>query len=99
MVEFIGRRILQIIPVLLGVSVIVFFMVRAIPGDPAQILLGQNATQEQVHQLRASMGLDKPVFVQYGLFLRGAITGDLGESIVTGRSVTTELLVRFPATL
>ena len=58
MVEFIGRRILQIIPVLLGVSVIVFFMVRAIPGDPAQILLGQNATQEQVHQLRASMGLD-----------------------------------------
>src|SRR5688572_21677193 len=74
-------------------------MVRAIPGDPAQILLGQNATQEQVHQLRASMGLDKPVFVQYGLFLRDAITGDLGESIVTGRPVTTELLVRFPATL
>jgi peptide/nickel transport system permease protein len=99
LVEFIGRRILQIIPVLLGVSVIVFFMVRAIPGDPAQILLGQNATQEQVHQLRASMGLDKPVFVQYGLFLRDAITGDLGESIVTGRPVTTELLVRFPATL
>jgi peptide/nickel transport system permease protein len=90
---------LQIIPVLLGVSVVVFFMVRAIPGDPAQILLGQNATQEQVAQLRAQMGLDKPVIVQYLVFLRDAFTGDLGQSIVTGRAVTTELLVRFPATL
>jgi peptide/nickel transport system permease protein len=74
-------------------------MVRAIPGDPAQIILGQQATQEQVQQLRAHMGLDKPVFVQYGLFLRDAITGDLGNSIATGQPVTTELLVRFPATL
>jgi peptide/nickel transport system permease protein len=85
--------------VLLGVSIVVFFMVRAIPGDPAQIILGQQATQEQVQQLRAHMGLDKPVFVQYGLFLRDAITGDLGNSIATGQPVTTELLVRFPATL
>jgi peptide/nickel transport system permease protein len=85
--------------VLLGVSFVVFFMVRAIPGDPAQILLGQQATQEQVAQVRESMGLDKPVIVQYGLFLRDALTGDLGQSIVTGRAVTTELLVRFPATL
>jgi peptide/nickel transport system permease protein len=90
---------LQIIPVLLGVSIVVFFMVRAIPGDPAQILLGQNATQEQVAQLRTQMGLDKPVILQYVVFLRDALTGDLGQSIVTGRAVTTELLVRFPATL
>jgi peptide/nickel transport system permease protein len=90
---------LQIIPVLLGVSVVVFFMVRAIPGDPAQILLGQQATQEQVQELREQMGLDKPVIVQYGLFLKDAVRGDLGTSIVTGRPVTTELLVRFPATL
>jgi peptide/nickel transport system permease protein len=90
---------LQIIPVLIGVSIVVFFMVRAIPGDPAQILLGQLATQERVEQLRESMGLDKPVIVQYGLFLKDAIQGDLGTSIVTGRPVTTELLVRFPATL
>jgi peptide/nickel transport system permease protein len=81
------------------VSIVVFFMVRAIPGDPAQILLGQLATQERVEQLRESMGLDKPVIVQYGLFLKDAIQGDLGTSIVTGRPVTTELLVRFPATL
>ena len=99
MVEFIGRRILQIIPVLLGVSIIVFFMVRAIPGDPAQILLGQTATQEQVQTMRAQMGLDKPVPVQYVLFLRDAFTGDLGESIVTGRPVTVELMARLPATL
>lgn len=84
---------------LLGVSIIVFFMVRAIPGDPAQILLGQQATDEQVQQLRAHMGLDKPVIVQYAVFLRDAVTGDLGDSIVTGRPVITELLVRFPATL
>lgn len=73
-------------------------MVRAIPGDPAQMILGQNATETQVQELRASMGLDKPVLVQYGIFLRDAATGDLGESIVTGRPVTTELLERLPAT-
>jgi peptide/nickel transport system permease protein len=77
---------------------VVFFMVRAIPGDPAQILLGQNATQEQVQALTAKMGLDRPVLVQYGLFLKDAVRGDLGDSIVTGRPVTTELLVRLPAT-
>jgi peptide/nickel transport system permease protein len=78
---------------------VVFFMVRAIPGDPAQILLGQNATQEQVQALTAKMGLDKPVPIQYLLFLKDAVRGDLGDSIVTGRPVTTELLVRLPATL
>jgi peptide/nickel transport system permease protein len=81
------------------VSIVVFFMVRAIPGDPAQLLLGQQATQEQVAQVRENMGLDKPVIVQYGIFLVDALRGDLGQSIVTGRPVTTELLARFPATL
>ena len=90
---------MQIIPVLLGVSIVVFFMVRAIPGDPAQIMLGQQATQEQVEALRERMGLDKPVIVQYGLFLKDALRGDLGTSTSTGRPVTTELLARFPATL
>ena len=80
-------------------SIVVFFMVRAIPGDPAQLLLGQQATQEQVAQVRQNMGLDKPVIVQYGIFLVDALRGDLGQSIVTGRPVTTELLARFPATL
>jgi peptide/nickel transport system permease protein len=89
---------LQIIPVLLGVSIVVFFMVRLIPGDPAQIMLGQQATPEQVQQVRENMGLDKPIFVQYGLFLKDAVRGDLGDSIVTGRPVTTELMMRLPAT-
>lgn len=84
---------------LIGVSVLVFFMVRLIPGDPAQILLGQTASQERVQELRAQMGLDRPLPVQYLLFVRGAVTGDLGDSIVTGRPVTEELLARFPATL
>src|SRR3712207_286419 len=74
-------------------------MVRAIPGDPAQILLGQTATQEQVQAMRAQMGLDKPVPVQYLVFLKDAFTGNLGESIVTGRPVTVELMARLPATL
>ncbi len=90
---------MQIIPVLLGVSIVVFFMVRAIPGDPAQLLLGQQATKAQVERVRENMGLDKPIFVQYGLFLVDAVQGDLGDSIVTGRPVTTELAERFPATL
>jgi peptide/nickel transport system permease protein len=81
------------------VSIVVFFMVRAIPGDPAQLLLGQQATQAQVAQVRENMGLDKPIFVQYGLFLADAVRGDLCDSIVTGRPVTTELAERFPATL
>ena len=73
-------------------------MVRAIPGDPAQIMLGQQATQAQIQQVTENMGLDKPIFVQYGLFLKDALMGDLGDSVVTGRPVTTELLVRLPAT-
>lgn len=74
-------------------------MVRAIPGDPAQILLGQQATEDQVAEMRADLGLDQPIIVQYGLFLRDAAVGDLGDSIVTGQPVTTELVNRFPATL
>ena len=73
-------------------------MVRAIPGDPAQVMLGQQATPEQVQQVRENMGLDKPIFVQYGLFLKDALRGDLGNSIVTGQPVTTELMRRLPAT-
>ena len=84
---------------LLGVSIVVFVMVRAIPGDPAQILLGQAATPDQVAEVRTRLGLDKPLPVQYFLFLRDALTGDLGDSLVVGQPVTAVLLERFPATL
>jgi peptide/nickel transport system permease protein len=73
-------------------------MVRAIPGDPAQIMLGQTATEAQVQELRNQLGLDEPLPVQYLLFVKGAVRGDLGDSIVTGRPVTSELLERLPAT-
>ncbi len=74
-------------------------MVRAIPGDPAQIMLGQTATEAQVAEVRNRLGLDEPLPVQYLVFLKGAVRGDLGDSIVTGRPVVNELLVRLPATL
>jgi peptide/nickel transport system permease protein len=85
--------------VLLGVSIVVFVMVRAIPGDPAQILLGQAATPDQVADVRQRLGLDEPLVVQYLVFIRGALTGDLGDSLVVGQPVTSVLLERFPATL
>jgi peptide/nickel transport system permease protein len=84
---------------LIGVSIVVFCMVRAIPGDPAQIMLGQTASPSQIQEIRNSMGLDEPLPVQYLIFVKDAVRGDLGDSIVTGRPVTSELLVRFPATL
>jgi peptide/nickel transport system permease protein len=90
---------LQLIPVLFGVSVIVFVMVRAIPGDPAQILLGQAATPQQIAEVRSRLGLDESLPTQYLLFLRDALTGDLGDSLVLGQPVTTVLIDRFPATL
>lgn len=83
---------------LLGVSLVVFCMVRAIPGDPAQIMLGQSATQAQVAEVRGRLGLDEPLPIQYLLFLKDAVRGDLGDSLVTGRPVTAELFERFPAT-
>jgi peptide/nickel transport system permease protein len=84
---------------LLGVSFVVFFMVRAIPGDPAQILLGQTATPEAVKEVRTRLGLDEPIVIQYVLFLRDAATGDLGDSLVEGKPVTATLIDKFPATL
>jgi len=74
-------------------------MVRAIPGDPAQILLGQTATPERIQEVREQLGLNQPVPVQYLIFLKDAATGDLGDSIIEGRPVTEVLLDRFPATL
>jgi ABC-type dipeptide/oligopeptide/nickel transport system permease component len=87
------------IPVLVGVSVIVFSLVRLIPGDPVELLLGEDYTQEAYEKLRAEWGLDKPIHIQYLIFLKQLLHGDLGDSIRSGRPVTQELLERLKNTL
>jgi peptide/nickel transport system permease protein len=93
------RRSLTIIPVLLGVSVLVFSFVHLIPGDPALTMLGERATPEKVAQVRARLGLDRPIWQQYLLYVGNALQGDLGVSIVRGDPVASDLLRRFPATV
>lgn len=92
MLNFIARRLLLAIPVLLGVSILVFLVLYLIPGDPAQILLfGSSPTPEQVEQLRQQLGLDQPLPVQFVGFLGRIIRGDLGESYMTGQKVASEI--------
>ena len=93
------RRILMVIPVLLGMSLVVFFMIRAIPGNPAQVILGQQASKEAVEALTQKLGLDEPWYVQYAKYLGGLLTGDLGESIRTGVAVSEEIWPYLAATL
>jgi peptide/nickel transport system permease protein/oligopeptide transport system permease protein len=97
--RYIIRRLLLMIPVLMGVSVIVFSLVRLIPGDPAELLLGEDYTQEAAEELRAEWGLDKPIYTQYLIFLKQLLRGDLGDSIRSGRPVTQELSERFKNTV
>lgn len=87
------------IPVVIGVSIIVFAIIRMIPGDPARAMAGVNATPEFIEQVRVRHALDQPLHVQYGRFMANLVQGDLGRSIFSGRPVTTEIGVRFPRTL
>jgi peptide/nickel transport system permease protein len=93
------RRSLTIVPVLLGVSVLVFSFIHLIPGDPALTMLGERATPEKVAEVRARLGLDRPIWRQYVLYIGNALQGDLGVSIVRGDPVARDLLRRFPATV
>ncbi len=93
------RRSLTVVPVLLGVSVLVFSFVHMIPGDPALTMLGERATPEKVAEVRARLGLDRPIWQQYVLYFGHVLHGDLGVSVVRGDPVTTDLLRRFPATV
>ena len=83
MLSYVGRRLLQLIPVLLGMVFIVFMMIRAIPGNPAQVILGQQATAEAVAAMNAKLGLDQPWYIQFFKYLGGILQGDLGESMRT----------------
>ena len=98
MLRYLIRRLLLTIPVLLGVATLVFALIHFIPGDPAQAMLGEGATPEEVHQLRERLGLNRPLIVQYGSFLRGLVRGDLGVSLRNDQPVTRQILERMPAT-
>lgn len=97
--RYIFRRLLLLIPVMLGVSFLVFTIMFFTPGDPAKILLGERAPEAEVQALRTQMGLDDPFFVQYGRFIFNALRGDLGRSLTTRRPAALELFARFPATM
>src|SRR6266508_701188 len=99
MTTYILRRLAQMVPVLFVISLFVFFLVRLVPGDPAAIMLGNRATPENISKLRASLKLDSPYWVQYGVFLRNAVQGDLGESSRKREPVTNIVLDRLPPTL
>ncbi len=99
MLAYIIRRILILIPTLLGVSILVFVMLHLTPGDPAELLLGERATEEALVELREHLGLNEPLYVQYGMFLKRLMKGDLGETIWTRQQVWTEVKERFPATI
>ncbi|MFD2680167.1 ABC transporter permease [Bacillus seohaeanensis] len=98
MFQYTIRRLLQLIPVLLGMTIIVFGIIHAIPGDPAQVILGQQASKEAVEALRSQLGLDNPWFVQYIDYLKGLFQGDLGESIRTKTAVEDEIWPYLAAT-
>lgn len=99
MYQYIIRRLLLTIPVVIGVSIIVFGIIRLLPGDPARALAGVNATPEYIQQVREQYGLDDPVYVQYWNFISNMVQGDLGTSTFSNRPVTTEISERFPRTL
>ena len=99
MLRFIVRRLLQLIPILFGLSILVFVWIRSLPGSPAQALLGERATPALVRQIRHQYGLDKPVYIQYWNYVKQMLSGNLGTSIVSTRTVTYELEHRFPATV
>jgi peptide/nickel transport system permease protein len=100
MLRFVVRRLLLLVPILLGLSILVFAWIRALPGGPAEALLGERATPARVAQIRQQYGLDKPVWVQYGRYLKTvAVDRDFGQSVRSRQPVLTEFRQKFPATI
>ena len=99
MLRYLVRRLLLTIPVLLGVATLVFSLIHLVPGDPAQSMLGDSAPAEDVARLRQTLGLDRPLLVQYQSFLAGLVHGDLGRSFRYGTPVTREIGSRLARTL
>ncbi|MFP3422207.1 ABC transporter permease, partial [Bacillus sp. SIMBA_161] len=90
MLSYSIRRVLMLIPVLLGMSIVVFSIIRAIPGDPAVTILGEKASPKAIEDLREVLGLNNPWYIQYFDYLKQIITGDLGVSLHSGASITQE---------
>ncbi len=100
MLQFIATRLGLVVPTFFGVTLLTFALVRLVPGDPIEILVGERAIDPARHaELRTELGLDKPLLVQYGRYIAGVLSGDLGRSIVTRQPVADEFLARFPATV
>ena len=99
MLRFVIRRLLLLIPILIGVSILVFFWIRALPGGPAAALLGERATPQAVAAIEHQYGLDKPIYVQYERYARQLATLKFGNSATSRQPVTTEFRQRFPATI
>jgi ABC-type dipeptide/oligopeptide/nickel transport system permease component len=97
--RYVASRLIQLVFVLIGVSVVVFVTMHLLPGDVAQLLLGERATNEQLQRLREQLGLDQPVWVQYGRFMQAAVHGDLGISVQTNHPALNDVLTAFPVTL
>jgi ABC-type dipeptide/oligopeptide/nickel transport system permease component len=99
MARYLVRRLILTIPVLLGVATLVFALIHLVPGDPAQSMLGEGASEEEVTKLRQSLGLDRPLLEQYQAFLTGLVKGDLGRSFRYGTPVTHEIRDRLFRTM
>jgi peptide/nickel transport system permease protein len=99
MLRFVVRRLLQLIPILFGLSILLFAWLRLLPGGPASALLGERATPERVAAINRAYGLDQPLWVQYWRYLQRLVRFDLGDSISDGRPVTRVLLDQFPGTV
>jgi len=98
MLTYIIRRLLSMVPVLIGVSIIVFLFIHMIPGDPAVAILGERATPEAVARMRTELGLDKPIWEQYFIYIGNIFQGDWGRSIRSNTPIIDEIRVKFPAT-
>jgi len=99
MFNYLIKRLFSTIPVLLGISLLLFFMLRLLPGDPAQVLAGQMATPQEIENIRRQLGLDRPIYEQYANYLSRLVRFDLGRSARTQNPVTEEIWARLPNTL
>ena len=99
MISYIARRLILIVPVLIGVSILAFLMTVLAPGDPAAIMAGPQASQSDIENLRTKLNLDKPIHIRYFTFLKGILTFDLGQSVQSQKPVSEMLLTRYPNTL